>query len=316
MRNWIKLFFISSLLSVTAHAEQQLPKLHAEQVSLSGLSSGGFMAAQLHVIYSSQFVGVGVIAGGPYHCAGMDALVADVITAQSRCMNPCGLWLWPFSLACERIFLPDGESLAEEAQEFSQEQLIDDVDQLQNQQVYLFSGGEDETVVSGVTESIEHFYQALGLPDDQIHFRQLENAAHAFISNASDRSCGSEGAPFINNCDYNQAFDLLQTLYGPLQSEGSTGTGSLLEFNQTEFLGSEEFAASGLADSGWIFIPQACQQKRCKLHLAFHGCRQSAAEQDQNSLLFYQASGYNTVAENNDIIIIYPQIRAMDTMDS
>jgi hypothetical protein len=39
-------------------------------VSVSGMSAGGFMAAQLGVAYSSTFkTGFGVFAGGPYDCA-------------------------------------------------------------------------------------------------------------------------------------------------------------------------------------------------------------------------------------------------------
>lgn len=39
-------------------------------VSVSGLSSGGFMAAQLGVAYSGTFqTGFGVFAGGPFDCA-------------------------------------------------------------------------------------------------------------------------------------------------------------------------------------------------------------------------------------------------------
>src|SRR5882757_10415121 len=40
------------------------------QVSVSGLSSGGFFAVQLGVSYSSVFKGVGIFAGGTYDCAG------------------------------------------------------------------------------------------------------------------------------------------------------------------------------------------------------------------------------------------------------
>jgi poly(3-hydroxybutyrate) depolymerase len=39
-------------------------------VSVSGLSSGGFMSAQLGIAYSNIFkIGFGVFAGGPYDCA-------------------------------------------------------------------------------------------------------------------------------------------------------------------------------------------------------------------------------------------------------
>lgn len=41
-----------------------------KSVSVSGLSAGGFMSAQLGVAYSNIFkTGFGVFAGGPYDCA-------------------------------------------------------------------------------------------------------------------------------------------------------------------------------------------------------------------------------------------------------
>lgn len=49
-----------------------LPSYNADpkSVSVSGLSSGGFMAVQLGVAYSGTFqTGFGVFAGGPYDCA-------------------------------------------------------------------------------------------------------------------------------------------------------------------------------------------------------------------------------------------------------
>lgn len=35
-------------------------------ISVSGVSSGAIMASQLHVIYSSKIMGVGIVAGGRY----------------------------------------------------------------------------------------------------------------------------------------------------------------------------------------------------------------------------------------------------------
>ena len=48
-----------------------LPFLGADPhfTTISGISSGGFMAVQMHVAFSETFKGVGVIAGGPYYCA-------------------------------------------------------------------------------------------------------------------------------------------------------------------------------------------------------------------------------------------------------
>ena len=41
-----------------------------DEISISGVSAGGWLAVQYHIAHSSQIMGVGVVAGGPYHCAG------------------------------------------------------------------------------------------------------------------------------------------------------------------------------------------------------------------------------------------------------
>jgi poly(3-hydroxybutyrate) depolymerase len=54
-----------------------------------------------------------------------------------------------------------------------------------------------------------------------------------------------------------------------------------------------------------IYIPSNCQQKKpCRLHVAFHGCRQYFGVIGE---VFAKDSGYNEYAESNDIIILYPQ---------
>jgi len=39
-------------------------KVDRSKISVSGISSGGAMAPQMHVAYSSVFMGVGIVAGG------------------------------------------------------------------------------------------------------------------------------------------------------------------------------------------------------------------------------------------------------------
>jgi hypothetical protein len=43
------------------------------QSSISGISSGAFMAVQFGTAWSSVIKGVGIVAGGPYWCAQADA---------------------------------------------------------------------------------------------------------------------------------------------------------------------------------------------------------------------------------------------------
>ena len=55
------------LLSTLALAQDRLPALGADltRTSVSGISSGGFMAAQIATVYSSRIIGAGIIAAGP-----------------------------------------------------------------------------------------------------------------------------------------------------------------------------------------------------------------------------------------------------------
>src|SRR6195256_2659456 len=61
--------------------------------SISGVSSGAFMAVQFGTAWSSIIKGVGVVAGGPYWCAKADAYDAingftlPMMTATGSCMT-------------------------------------------------------------------------------------------------------------------------------------------------------------------------------------------------------------------------------------
>src|SRR5690554_7884399 len=48
----------------------------ANSVTVSGISSGAYMAQQFHTAYSETVSGVGIVAGGPYYCAQNSAFLA------------------------------------------------------------------------------------------------------------------------------------------------------------------------------------------------------------------------------------------------
>ena len=58
--------FFSITNAVRAEDLPKLPGYQADlsQTSVSGLSSGAFMTAQLHVAYSDKLIGAGIVAGG------------------------------------------------------------------------------------------------------------------------------------------------------------------------------------------------------------------------------------------------------------
>ena len=73
----------AAALACTAAHAVTLPALNVDktQTTVSGLSSGGFMANQLGYAYSSSFKGVAVFAGGPYMCAGHNNYTACMYNA-------------------------------------------------------------------------------------------------------------------------------------------------------------------------------------------------------------------------------------------
>ena len=69
---WIVVWLLVLTGSLNLRAEVvSLPSFNIDinETSVSGLSSGGYMAVQFHVAYSSLVKGAGIIAGGPYFCA-------------------------------------------------------------------------------------------------------------------------------------------------------------------------------------------------------------------------------------------------------
>lgn len=60
-----------------------------------------------------------------------------------------------------------------------------------------------------------------------------------------------------------------------------------------------------MARTGYAYVPAACAAGQpCRLHIAFHGCDQSA-EVVGNA--FYLDTGYNRWADTNHIVVLYPQ---------
>src|SRR5262245_14153319 len=76
----------------------RLPALGARiaMTSVSGLSSGAYMAGQFQIAHSSIVMGAGIIAGGPYGCA--ESVFADSMPGPgtaflnlSKAINGCML---------------------------------------------------------------------------------------------------------------------------------------------------------------------------------------------------------------------------------
>ncbi|CAF4681230.1 unnamed protein product, partial [Rotaria sp. Silwood2] len=66
-------------------------------------------------------------------------------------------------------------------------------------------------------------------------------------------------------------------------------------------------SSASFDDEGFIYFPSACANgKRCSIHVALHGCQQGKHAAGD---VFSTKAGYLEVAELNDIIMIFPQVR-------
>jgi poly(3-hydroxybutyrate) depolymerase len=259
------------------------------KTSVSGLSSGGFMAAQFHVANSETLIGAGIIAGGPFYCAGAYRSNSYLENATTLCMHPFGP-------------APDGRKLYAKAEGFAQASQIDPVANLKDDKVYLFSGESDQTVTTPVVDQTLAFYRAAGVPAANIQYLKTVDAGHAIVTdNGDDSACAITKPPFINDCDFVQSQALLRHLYGALNAPAKTPSGRVLAFDQREFIGS---ARASMGDVAYAYIPKSCDTETCKVHVAFHGCQQGASQIGDR---YYTTTGYNEIADTNNMIVLYPQ---------
>jgi hypothetical protein len=287
--------------------------------SVSGLSSGAFMTVQLHLAHSASFSGVGVIAGGPFRCAEsyQDAAAmaedAYVQGALYICMNP----LSPQSG-------PNAKHLAQVARETAKAKEIDAIEHLKNNRIYIFTGSEDSVVYSSVVQKTKEFYELLGVAPEHIQYVSDVPAGHSIITdNAEDSPLSSNRPPYINQGGFMQSHDILRHIYGPLKPPSERLSGSLIRFDQTEFFGGQSRAS--MSHFGYAYVPRAVQEGApARVHIALHGCKQgynyvnyvNGRPDLQNcppyGNRYITTTGYNHLADSNDIVVLYPQAQGID----
>jgi len=288
------LMFLSSLaLSwpgfVTA---QELPALGADpaKVSVSGLSSGGFMAVQYAVAWSSEVRGVGVIAGGLYNCGAVFRAAGAKPFCMDRAWSPARSW--------------------DAVTGFARDRVIDRAANISRQRVYLFSGSKDSVVAPAVMQSLREFYALAGVPRSALRYVDTVPASHAFVSAAIvGGQCGDTNASFVVSCRYeggyyDQPYAILNHIYGLKARPPAVLSAAPTPFDQRLYRGRPAM----LANTGFVFVPAACRERgaACAVHVVFHGCLQSA--DTLGSDIVYARLGYNRWADSNRIIMLYPQV--------
>ena len=167
---------------------------------------------------------------------------------------------------------------------------IDPVENLASRHIFLACGTADPTV--GLNPMVQLQTQLSNFYDpEKFNFDTIEGAGHTFptdFDSPSNAPCnvGSQ-SPFISNCGYDGAGEVLKWMYGALKPRNDgTLTGRLIEFDQAG-----AFGAEGMADSAFAYVPAACEDGNitCKLHVALHGCRQDPTH---IGMSFIENTGY------------------------
>ena len=275
------------------------PKLHGyavdlTQTSVSGVSSGGAMAIQMHVAYSLIMRGVGVIAGVAYGCADPRKPTAgERATLGLLCMDSSS----NAAFSIDRTNDADAVSAIDKPATY-----------LPSQKVWLFSGNNDGRVRRAAMDAVNEYYKNY-LNSGNVFYQISNPAPHAIVTDKFGGPCLKFDDRFINNCGYDAAGLLLQHIYGRLNPRsGKRSLGSMLTYDQTKFVKLVDPtlipAFIGLADKGHVYVPKACKTETCRVHVVFHGCKQNEATV---SKAVYKHAGYNEWAATNKIIVLYPQ---------
>lgn len=285
----IQFALYSTLFPIEVFGADSLPPQHADlsETSVSGVSSGGYMAVQFHVAYSGLVTGVGVIAGGPYNCAD-----GSIWRATHNCMHP------------DRFNpVPEVDYLVARTDGLAASGDIDHPSHLANAKVWLFSGTSDKIVSQSVMNALEKYYEHY-VTHGRIFYKHDLDAGHGMIvDDSTGEACHSNADPYMNHCSYDAAGLLLKQIYGRLNPPSSQLSGTFVEYDQKEFLSGDAYSHS-MSDSGFVYVPQACRSSRCRVHVVFHGCLQNY---DTIGDKFYKKAGYNRWADSNNVIVVYPQ---------
>ena len=252
------------------------------QYTVSGLSSGGYMANQYHIAHSSQVTGAGILAAGPYYCS-----QGSLGTAMAQCLGD-GSAL-------------KNKDLQQAISEAHQKGQVDSPKHLKDDKIWLLHGTLDKRVGRSVNDALYRQYQEF-VPKTQIRYVNDQPFNHSFPTENFGIECSAHGAPFIAKCQFDAAKEMLTWLTSESHKAESKG-GALYRLPQPQQIKNQ---ATGLAEEAYVYIPTQCQQgESCQIHISFHGCSQNV---QSIGLDYVKHTGINDWAEQHNTVVVYPQV--------
>lgn len=262
-------------------ARRQIP-ITPNNITTSGISSGAYMAIQMHMAFSKIISGSASISGGVYWCS-----EGNLVTAQMDCMK------YPKTESPETPLM--------KMRTYENEGLIDSISNLKNHRSFIFSSYADTVVNSKNSLRLENFLKSL-MPATNVTHLKMQDVAHGMPTLNFGNPCSQGRSPWLLNCNLDLAGEIFKNLYKRLKPRGRFIPENLSSFSQKEF----DTKGEGLLHArGWIYVPSSCRAgETCRLHIAFHGCQMSPEFIEDT---YVKNAGYNEWAESNHIVVLYPQ---------
>ncbi|MDG0817131.1 alpha/beta hydrolase family protein [Bdellovibrio svalbardensis] len=279
-------------------------------LTISGISSGGFMASQMATIYSDQFSGVATVAGGVFFCAqnvfqnnlsayGQAAYFNYGVNAAGHNTpsileplesNPLYQALGVCMQHPEKAHQNEAAKTASAQpmnldflNDFVTKQLIADTSNISEQRVLIYQGTNDETVRAGMADRLQEFYTRLGATGNQLKM-VFSEGNHNFPTLREDGiPCAEAKPPYIANCKIDLAGQILTHLLNRNLVRS--------KFNEHNFhVVSQTKGPDSVASYGYLYANPLCLNKpsACDLHVALHGCKMSDSF-DKNFQAAYEA---------------------------
>lgn len=286
-------FVLSSFafaLSSTAYAALPALKLNLDQTTVSGLSSGGYMAAQFQLAHADWVKGAAIVAAGPVYCA-----QNNLMTALDHCINKVDT---PIPLA----------DLNKQLKDWSTQGLLAPEAEIKQSKIWLLHGTADQKITKEVADALHQQYQEW-LPPVQLSYVQDKNFAHHMPTLNEGSACDKSETPFLGQCNYDAAGEALKFIQTGLKAPTESSTGTVYPIDQQKIAGD---LAATMAEQGYVYVPKSCEQgQSCTLHISFHGCNQHA---EAIGMAYVEKAGFNRYADSNNIVVLYPQTRASALM--
>ncbi len=288
----MKTFLISFVFSLSVKAS----------VTISGISSGGAMAAQMGVIYSEYFSGVATVAGTFYYCAGNDLVTKMKL---SETLGTFNLSLFKMRVNRDNLFSLDPKSKfvldpanpmytaisicmknpaqaklpLEVMRALEKENLISPLTNIQHQKILVYQGQNDSVVKPAMANKLTEFYLQNGVSAQNLIQITLAGGHNFPTDKLGFNSCATEKTPYVSSCKFNLAEQILThlTRINNLRRTEVKASAELLNVVSQDREGL--IRPRSLAPYGYLASSEKCLKnpESCHLHVALHGCEMSDA---------------------------------------